>query len=568
MSVTGHRDLVKEEVPEIKMLVRKFFEKLISDYPSYQVTILNPLAEGADQLVANVVSELDVDLIVPLPKPLDDYRKDFQRAESLSHFEELLGNANSVFELVLLEDVLGGEVLETTSHSGLPYARLGVFLSAHCHILLALWDGKQSNELGGTSQVVQFHHDDYIPDVTKKTIASRQMLVDDESDLIYHVVCSRDRENGTPQNGLKPLETCWFTKDIYQPRSEDIPEQHKNIFQRGSEFSDDAKKYIADLGIDKASLLQNAKQKDLPSGIQSVDNLFTIADGLAIKFKKKTTQALALAHFFAFMMGLMFLLYSDLEKSSVYMVLFVVFFIGAALIHYYAKANGWERKYLDYRTLAEGLRVQLYWAAAGVSNESKWKFAHDSFLQSQDPEFGWIRNVMRVAGTRCAANPSFNEEGLKFALSEWVGDGNKGQLGYYKKVAEERFKGDRLTVFLDRFSVVISSGIVFLFLFFSSSLSGNMMTLLFLIMGIALLLYAIRESFASATAVKELVKQYEFMLRIFSNAHRRINETNDSEEKRQILLALGQSALEEHSDWILMHREKSLDQGEIFRMSS
>ena len=94
------------------------------------------------------------------------------------------------------------------------------------------------------------------------------------------------------------------------------------------------------------------------------------------------------------------------------------------------------------------------------------------------------------------------------------------------------------------------------------------MTVLFLVMGITLLLFAIREGYASATAVKELVKQYEFMLRIFSNAKRRISETEDSEEKRQILLALGQSALEEHSDWILMHREKSLDQGEIFRMGS
>lgn len=59
-----------------------------------------------------------------------------------------------------------------------------------------------------------------------------------------------------------------------------------------------------------------------------------------------------------------------------------------------------------------------------------------------------------------------------------------------------------------------------------------------------------------------------FMLSIFNNAKRRINEATSADEKRQVLLALGQSALEEHPDWILMHRKKSLDQGEIFRMGS
>jgi len=35
------------------------------------------------------------------------------------------------------------------------YAQLGVFLCAHCHILLALWDGKPGTEFGGTGQVVK-----------------------------------------------------------------------------------------------------------------------------------------------------------------------------------------------------------------------------------------------------------------------------------------------------------------------------------------------------------------------------------------------------------------------------
>ena len=83
-----------------------------------------------------------------------------------------------------------------------------------------------------------------------------------------------------------------------------------------------------------------------------------------------------------------------------------------------------------------------------------------------------------------------------------------------------------------------------------------------------LLLFGIRQGYAYATAEKDLIKQYEFMLRIFHNAYRRLDNTEDPVEQRQILMALGGSALDEHAEWILMHRDRSIDQGEIWRIGS
>lgn len=568
ISITGHRDLVDAERPGLERQVRHFFKELLANYPDYRLTLLNPLAAGADQLVAAIAVELGVDLIVPLPKPIAEYRSTFNSKESASNFDDLCAKAKSVFELALPDNVFGSDNSMLTASEGFPYAQLGVFLSAHCHILLALWDGKYNEELGGTSQVVQFHHEDCIPGLITRSTDSLQMLVDDESDLVYHIVCSRDRVNGAPSEGLQPLDWCWFTKDLNNPRSKTLPDQHKSIFQRGSEFSSDAARYEKHIELQSSSLLDESDKEFLPDGIETIDQLFSIADCLAILYKRRTVRTLLVTHCLAFLMGLMFLLYSDLAQVDIFMALFLLFFASAALIHYVAKRAGWQRKYLDYRTLAEGLRVQFYWAAAGVENATKWKFAHDNFLQSQDPEFGWIRNVMRVAGTRCASNPSFNPEGLLFAREQWVGDAESGQLGYYRKVANERFKADKVTLLLDRLSVLVSGSIIFAFLFFSGFLSEMTTTILFITMGTTLLLYAVREGFTYATAVKELIKQYEFMLRIFDNAHRRLHESEDLDEQRQILLALGQSALEEHSDWILMHRERSLDQSEIWRMGS
>ena len=39
-------------------------------------------------------------------------------------------------------------------------------------------------------------------------------------------------------------------------------------------------------------------------------------------------------------------------------------------------------------------------------------------------------------------------------------------------------------------------------------------------------------------------------------------------ERASIEAALGDSALDEHADWILMHRDRVIDQSEVWRMGS
>ena len=56
----------------------------------------------------------------------------------------------------------------------------------------------------------------------------------------------------------------------------------------------------------------------------------------------------------------------------------------------------------------------------------------------QDPDLGWIRNVMRVAGTECDVAPNRDSTGLEFVLREWIGDARSGQLGYYRRKVAER----------------------------------------------------------------------------------------------------------------------------------
>ena len=85
--------------------------------------------------------------------------------------------------------------------------------------------------------------------------------------------------------------------------------------------------------------------------------------------------------------------------------------------------GGWQRRFHDYRVLAEALRVQFYWAIAGVERPAVSRFGHDAFLKRQELELGWISNMLRVAGHRddAAANTP-PEAGVEVAVRDWVGE--------------------------------------------------------------------------------------------------------------------------------------------------
>lgn len=566
IGVTGHRDLKPDEIPEIRARVRDLFVDLQERYPQRKLRLLSPLAEGADRLVASVAVELGLELSVVLPMPLGIYQTEFSSQEAIAEFDVLCTRAKDIFELPIARNGTIESISKPGRARDLQYAQSGVFLSAHCHILLALWDGKTSGQLGGTAQVVRFHHHDTMPGYTTRTVAAQQMLIDDESDLIYHIVCSRDMPDGAPADGLSPLECWWFTNDRHNPRQRDLPAQHQTVFAHSAEFSLDTIKHKDRIQTECYPLMDDQTSDHLPSGLKTINHVFCISDWLAIYYQKLTLHVLKVTHLLAFLMGFMFILFSDLRSKESYMVAFLLFFALSAGVQMLAKRKSWHRKYLDYRTLAEGLRVQFYLSAAGITGDSESKFTHDNFLQTQDPELGWIRNVMRVAGTRCDADRLVSQEGLEFTLKEWIGDSESGQLGYYRRKAAQWIKRNRNTERLSMLSLATSVAVILLILF-GGAIGETYIDPLFVIMGATLLAYGVRQGYAQSTAEKELIKQYEFMLRVFHNAKRRLDVAEDDNERQQILRALGGSCLDEHAEWILMHRDRSIDQNEIWRLS-
>ena len=223
----------------------------------------------------------------------------------------------------------------------------------------------------------------------------------------------------------------------------------------------------------------------------------------------------------------------------------------------------WHRKHLDYRTLAEGLRVQFYWSLAGVIDVQSAEFAYDNFLQKQDVDLGWIRHVMRNVSLARSRDNVPHPEWVDWVIEQWVGDENSqtGQLSYYRSKELEKTHRFRRTTNLGRTTLWLGVLIAVLLAIAGTEMADIHRTWLLVLMGILPLFAGVRDAYSHKRAEKELIKQYRFMRGILANARRLLDSSDDLDFRRSVLRALGNAALEEGAEWILMHRERPLEHG-------
>ena len=86
---------------------------------------------------------------------------------------------------------------------------------------------------------------------------------------------------------------------------------------------------------------------------------------------------------------------------------------------------------------------------------------------------------------------------------------------------------------------------------------------LLVLMGMLPLIAGIWDAYSHKKAEKELIKQYGFMGRVFTKARSLVDEEDDPMFKRRVLKTLGQAALEEGAEWLLMHRERPPEHGRL-----
>ena len=141
IGVTGHRKLINIE--QLLSGLDQALNQIQRAYPNSKITIISPLAEGADRLVASrAMAKYYADLVVPLPLVISKYMLDFGSRASKAEFENLLDRAAQVIELPPVEDREAS------------YLAAGLYVLEHSDILIAIWDGLPARRPAGTGQIV------------------------------------------------------------------------------------------------------------------------------------------------------------------------------------------------------------------------------------------------------------------------------------------------------------------------------------------------------------------------------------------------------------------------------
>lgn len=138
VGVTGHRLLQDEE--SVSAAIHESLNVILRAHG--RVVAYSALAIGADSLFAESALALGISLCAVVP--FTRYEDDFETETSLATYHRLLGSATTTIRLPF-ED-----------RSDEAYQAAGRWIVEQCQLLVAVWDGSRTTDMGGSADVISF----------------------------------------------------------------------------------------------------------------------------------------------------------------------------------------------------------------------------------------------------------------------------------------------------------------------------------------------------------------------------------------------------------------------------
>lgn len=528
IGVTGHRGLPAEALPHYRRRVAELLADFRTRYPSTPIRVLSPLAAGADRLVAQVALDSGCELVVPLPFAPADYERDFP--DSVAEFRGILERVpeNHVF---VLPRAAGddGKTPEAAADRDAQYRRVGAYIASHSHVLVALWDGLPPASDAGTGAIVQLK----LEGAGGGYPAS--VLDPEDSGPVYHLHAPRTGQG---------LDATWLFPEDADGRA------FTAVARAIERFN--AEPLPAGAATGAGSLVPDLSSRTPDD--RAVAAAFARADALALRYQRATHRVIRATLALAACLAIVFEVYAHVVQWRVLPIAYLGVFAAITALYAWQRRIEAQSRYLDYRALAEGLRVQFYWRLAGL---------HDavaaSYLRRQLDELRWIREALRGA----AAVPPAGTPRIDLALTHWV----REQREYY--LARTISRRHRFHV-VERWSwFCFGSG-----LFATSALvvawapitaAHTLHHALVLLMGFAPVGAALAEAFSEKFALRAQANQFARFAAIFGRAEAFLvkvaasgADAGQEASVRDVLRALGREALMENGDWVLLFRDRPI----------
>lgn len=584
IGVTGHIDLAEADLPHLKETVRSVFDAITSQFANTPIVVMSPLAEGADRLVAEVALEYNLELIAPLPFSIDTYKEDFihphqdKTEQSLQQFDHLLQQAKMHY--VVTPSMVREEAEQVTGTSDervLGYKRVCDYTAQSCHLLLALWDGvEKPGAQAGTSYTV----------AVKRRGASINDRLDhilDANDpgYIYHIVTPR-------LNKPAPFDTDYALRIIIGDKTMSEADNHKDPLASITmidEFNRDVQRYQQRMipSLPKAvcgeyGLIEEELFHQLPSSIKQTATDFATADWLSILYGRRKRLTLRAMIVFGALLVATFLLYGNMG-STVMLPVYLVIFTITCLIYYLGNSKQSHRKFIEYRGLAEGLRVRFYWEMAGLSDTVS---VH--YLSGFYDDLTWIKLALDKRIITVDHDQPLSRAWINNLQQRWI----EGQLHYFNlktsgtsKVLAFRQKVMNIlfitTIVLTALLAVLEFipwGRPMLDHAWVNHIDGRKGFNI----SIAVLaaITAMISNYNHKLALPEIARDYEGMQRNFAFAlikfrevEREIEKAMDMDDEasfnasefklKKICLELGKRSLNENERWMMIQRDRQVD---------
>jgi len=563
VGVVGHRDLRPEETAAIRVAVAQLLQRLRDDHPAVPLRLICSMAAGADLLVAEVASEFGILITALLPYARRLCRDDLATDEDKARFDRLC-DASEVVELGLPADATPGDIDGAGELRDRQLQRAGAIIARYSGLMIAIWNGETTTHRAGTARAIQFRRQGVMPS-DELVVSPRDVLLSpQDDDLNFEIRCGR-----VSQSGASAVAVLGFTGTDAQG-GEEYPRHLRTTLQRLAELNRDMEEFAHDIA-ENGRRLSHPSPNPLTETLQFLDRLFTAADWMGGHYRRCFTTALKARYGLWALMAFLLITFKKDSHGRVAMVSIggvLAVFVCGTLLAYWAHRRAWHRKYLDYRALAEALRVDFYWEVAGVRNEFDGEFAHESFLQKQDVELQWIRNAMRAVSLRLAIRPCGDfESGYPFVYANWVGDDHptsrRGQMSYYRERLKKLKRGMHVAERIDQ--ALLFCGLVLAVTFAvdvalgtRSFLPLNLRDGMLWALALVPVYAAIFEIYLNEKADRALIRQYRYMSTLFAFAAEKLRAAETVAMKLLILRSLGHACLAEHAQWILAHRDKRI----------
>jgi hypothetical protein len=392
VGITGHRAESLVAAENLRTEIAKALEQLKAAAIAVRVAssaffapqpprflFVSPLADGADQIGAELALELGFELHAVLPFSRERTREDMPDQESRTRFDTLLERSTCVLELP------GDE-----THTLEAYVMAGRATVAHCDVLIAVWDGLPPRGRGGTGEVVRFAFDRATPVVHVPVGEPTETVL--RWSAFEPAIVTR-HEDPANVRSLDPEQLLSTLTGLLAPPPDEQEQQFIRLFQRECRRRLRARiEYpllLAAAGVSRLraqhwrpsissrhtqleweefdAACQRAQCVTAP--IATLEQWYEWADSLAAHY----AQSYRSGHVFNFVLGafavLLALTTLVLPEAKKYLAFAEFAAVLAILLNTWAGTKQqWHRRWLDYRQLAERLRPMRSLKIIGVAS--------------------------------------------------------------------------------------------------------------------------------------------------------------------------------------------------------